>query len=78
MAFHFFGYTARFIIWSETGETNKQGYEQLCISNSAEATTKLLENPSNQGRTAELIQRLDEMRHVKASAELYKRIYQMK
>jgi hypothetical protein len=55
-----FGYKAIFISWSQIRETNKPGYGQLCIFNSAEAKKKQFETPTNQGCTAEVMQRLDE------------------
>jgi hypothetical protein len=40
---------------------NNPGYRQFHIFDSAEATTKLFENKSNQGCMSELVQLLDEM-----------------
>jgi hypothetical protein len=51
---------------------------QLCTFNSTREITKRLENQSNQGRTAEVIQRLVEMlRQVNQFAESCKRMHQM-
>jgi hypothetical protein len=59
-------------------EANKPGYGQLYIFDCAKATTERLENQSNRGRMAEVMQRLDEkLRQVNPVAESYKRIQQM-
>jgi hypothetical protein len=60
---------------------NKPGYGQLHIFDSAEATTKQLEDRQNQVCISKVMQRLDEtLWQVNPFAESYKRIilYQMK
>jgi hypothetical protein len=42
-------------------KTNKPGYQQICIFDSAEATTKQSENQTNQECTAEVMQGMDNM-----------------
>jgi hypothetical protein len=59
-------------------ESNKPGYGQLYIFDSTEATTKRLENQSNQGCMANVMQQLDEMlRQVNPFAESYKQMHQI-
>jgi hypothetical protein len=56
-------------------EENTPGYWNLYIFYSAEATTKALENQSNQGYVVEVMQRLDKMlQQSNQFAESYKRM----
>jgi hypothetical protein len=60
-------------------EANKPEYGQLCIFDSAEATTKRLENQSNQRCMAEVMQQQDEMlQQVNPLAESHKQMYPIK
>jgi hypothetical protein len=57
-------------------EAHNPGYGQLYIFDSAEATTKRLENQSNQGCMVEVMQQLDEMlRQVNPFAESHKQMH---
>jgi hypothetical protein len=59
-----------------SNKANKPGYGQVYIFDPAEATTKRLENQSNRGCMAEVMQRLDEtLRQVSPFAESYKRMH---
>jgi hypothetical protein len=59
-----------------TNETNRPGYGQLYIIDSAEEKIEQLENQSNQRRMAEVMQRFGELlRQVNPFIELYKRMH---